>query len=164
MKMPIVNEQDEIIGIKDRGDLLDSDIYRVSALWITNSEGKILLAKRSLNKEKDPGLWGPAVAGTVEEYESYEANIIKEAEEEIGIGGYTFNLGPKMRVTSPHNHFTQWFTLVIDNPIEDFHIQKEEVDKIQWFDKDELLDEMQDNPDKFIDSLFRNMDMLFNLA
>jgi isopentenyl-diphosphate Delta-isomerase len=164
MKIQIVNDKDEIIGIKDRGNILDRDIYRVSALWITNSKGQILLAKRSLNKKNDPGLWGPAVAGTVEEYESYEANIIKEAREEIGVGSYTFNLGPKMRVTSPHNHFTQWFTLVIDKPLESFNIQKEEVDKIQWFDKDELLDEMQDNPDKFIKSLVRDREIFFNLS
>ena len=30
--------------------------------------------------DKLPGKWGPAVAGTVEEGESYEENIIKEAE------------------------------------------------------------------------------------
>ncbi len=85
MQIPIVNEQDEIIGYKDRKDRNLVDITRVSALWITNEDGEILLAQRGLNKTHSPGLWGPAVAGTVEEGETYESNIIKEAEEEIGL-------------------------------------------------------------------------------
>ncbi len=164
MKVPIVNEEDEIIEIKSRGDLLDNDIYRVSALWIVNSKGQILLAKRALSKRKDPGMWGPAVAGTVEENESYEVNIIKEAKEEIGIEGHDFKLGPKTRTINPHNHFTQWFTLVIDEPLDYFKIQKEEVDKIKWFTKEELNREMEENPDKFIKSLVRKKEMLLNLT
>lgn len=164
MKVPVVDDKDKIIGIKDRGDLLDSDIYRVSALWIINSKGQILLAKRALNKEKDPGLWGPAVAGTLEENETYESNIIKEAKEELGVEGYTFKLGPKLRVVFPHNHFTQWFTLVLDKPLDYFKIQEEEVDSIKWFDKDELLREMQDSPEKFIKAFVKDRDILLNLT
>ena len=38
MKIPIVNEQDEIIKIVDMNDRQKSDICRVSALWITNEK------------------------------------------------------------------------------------------------------------------------------
>ena len=51
-KIVIVNENDEIIGSKERGTLNQSDIYRVSALWIQNSKGEILLAQRSFNKKR----------------------------------------------------------------------------------------------------------------
>ena len=36
-----------------------------------------------------PEVWGPAVSGTNEEGETYDSNIIKEAQEEIGLTGYT---------------------------------------------------------------------------
>ena len=85
MKIPVVNQQDEIIGYKEKSLITTDDIYRVSALWITDTTGRILLAKRAFTKSRHPGLWGPAVAGTVEEGETYESNIIKEAEEEIGL-------------------------------------------------------------------------------
>lgn len=40
-KIIIVDENDEPIGAKERGTLDDyKDIYRVSALWITNEKGK----------------------------------------------------------------------------------------------------------------------------
>ena len=61
----IVDKEDNIIGYKDRYKLDPSDIYRVSALWLTNSKEDILLAQRSFDKKHYPGKWGPAVAGTV---------------------------------------------------------------------------------------------------
>ncbi len=53
----IVNEKDEQIALKERKDIKKEEIYRVSALWITNSKGEILLAQRGLNKKHDPGKW-----------------------------------------------------------------------------------------------------------
>jgi predicted kinase len=93
----IVNDQDQIIGHKEPGTLLKEDIYRVSSLWVTNSKGDILLAQRKFTQKLDPGKWGPAVAGTVDEGETYESNIIKEAEEEIGLKDMRPALGPKTK-------------------------------------------------------------------
>ena len=53
-KIIIVNGEDKIIGYKKRGTLDLSDIYRVSALWIQNSKGEILLAQRSFDKKTIP--------------------------------------------------------------------------------------------------------------
>ena len=104
-KTIIVNENDEIIGYKGKGTLEKSDIYRVSALWIQNSKGDILLAQRKLTKKHSPGKWGPAVAGTNDEGESYESNIIKETEEEIGLKGYGFKKRDKFRRSEKNNFF-----------------------------------------------------------
>jgi isopentenyldiphosphate isomerase len=127
----IVNDQDEIIGHKERGTLVQADIYRVSALWVTNSAGDILLAQRKFTKKHHPGMWGPAVAGTNDEGESYESNIIKEAEEEIGLKDIKPNIGPKIRVASEHNHFTQYYTLTIDQAADDFVIEEDEVEQVK---------------------------------
>lgn len=76
MKIQIVDDQDQFIGLKERNEVdYKSDIYRVSALWLTNSKGQTLLAKRAAVKDKDPGKWGPAVAGTIDEGETYDENI-----------------------------------------------------------------------------------------
>lgn len=140
MKIQIVDINDKIIGLKERGILnYEEDIYRVSALWITNSEGKILLARRSLSKKHDPGKWGPAVAGTIDEEETYESNIIKEAEEELGLK----NIKPKKSIKNfkkgKYKHFTQWFTLKIEKEIENIIYDKNEVAEIKWFTKEEIL-------------------------
>ena len=130
-KIIIVDEEDNIIGCKERETAVLEDIYRVSALWVTNSQGKILLAKRALTKSHSPGEWGPAVAGTVEKGEEYLGNIIKEAEEEIGLK----DIVPQ------------------DKTLDEFVIDESEVAEVRWFTKDELQKEIQADPTKFLKSM-----------
>ena len=162
MKPPIqiVDESDTIVAHKDRNDLdLDTDIYRVSALWVTNSRGEILLAQRSLKKNNAPGKWGPAVAGTVEEGETYESNIYKEAEEEIGLSGVDFKIEPKQRVSGERNYFVQWYSAVIDKPIGQFQIQEDEVEKVAWVEKSAFIQNVRENPDQYVTTMPRSIEM-----
>ncbi len=150
----IVDDQDNEIGAKPRNEI-DSqhEYYRVSGLWLTNSQGDVLIAQRVLSKDKDPGKWGPAVAGTIELGETYESNIYKEADEEIGLTGVTFTIGPKMKFESPRKNFTQWFTAVYDKPVEEFILQAAEVEQVVWIGKDALFEDVQANPDKYIPTM-----------
>jgi len=153
-KIIIVDKDDNVISYKERGTLIDSkDIYRVSSLWVTNSKGEILLAQRKFNKKNDPGKWGPAVSGTIEEGESCEDNIYKEAEEDLGIKGIKFEIGPKYstleRPGTKHFRFTQWFLAKIDKEANDFDIQKEEVEQVRWISKEEILKIYKEDPEFF---------------
>ncbi|OHA55601.1 MAG: hypothetical protein A2388_02075, partial [Candidatus Veblenbacteria bacterium RIFOXYB1_FULL_43_13] len=154
-KIPLVNENDEVIGYQDRNVRVGpNQIYRVAALWITNSNGDILLAQRALNKVHNPGKWGPAVAGTVEEGETYESNIIKEAQEELGLLNIKPTLGPKILTKGTEfTHFTQWLTFKIDMPINSLKVNKEEVEQVKWLSRDELKHELSKEPDKFLKSM-----------
>ena len=85
-RIVVVDEEDNVVGAELRSIVDEKGLrYRVSGLWLRNSRGEVLLARRALTKTHYPGRWGPAVAGTVEEGESYEQNIVKEAEEELGL-------------------------------------------------------------------------------
>lgn len=152
-KYIIVNENDEIIGYKNRDEITLNDLFRVSALWVENSSGDVLLAKRSMTKKNHPGKWDPAVAGTVEKGETYESNIIKEAKEEIGLYLGEFKKFKKFRHRGEYNYFIQWFLAVSDKTIDEFKIQKDEVDEIKWFSKQELLAELKNNPSMFLTSI-----------
>ena len=61
-----MDENDNIISYKDIDNLDKEDIYRVSALWITNSKREILLARRHHTKNHHPRKFGPAVSETDE--------------------------------------------------------------------------------------------------
>lgn len=152
-RIVIVNDQDEIIAHKERGTLTKNDIYRASALWVKNSKGDILLAQRKFTKSHDPGKWGPAVAGTVDEGETCEQNIIKEAEEEIGLRNIKPVPGPKVRMTGEYNYFDQWYTLTVEKPAEDFIIQEDEVEQVKWFTRAELESELWNHPKKYLKGL-----------
>ena len=150
----IVDKNDEVIGYKLRSYRQPEDIYRVSALWLTNSECQILLAQRAFNKETNPGKWGPAVAGTVAKGETYQDNIIKEAFEEIGLQNITFKEGPKLFNDNKNNrHFTQWYLVTIDKKIQDFIIEPKEVVKIRWFTKAEIAQKLAKEPEFFVPNM-----------
>ncbi len=153
MRIPIVNEQDEIIEYKERDLLAPGDIFRVAGLWIYDEEGNILLARRAEVKKKHPGLWAVSVAGTVEEGETYDSNILKEMEEELGITGYTpefatkdfkdSGIGDNLRRFSTHYKVT----MPHDYP---FFIKEDEVAEVRWFNPKELEDTIERTPEIFV--------------
>jgi 8-oxo-dGTP pyrophosphatase MutT (NUDIX family) len=95
------------------------------------------------------------VAGTVDEEEDYKTNILKEAEEEIGLKGIKPRIGPKERVSGEYNFFGQWYLLEINKPLSEFTIDQSEVEEIKWFSKKELLKEIRDNPAEFLETMKR---------
>jgi isopentenyl-diphosphate delta-isomerase len=159
MRIQIVDKNDTPIGTKGRDEIdYSSDIYRVSALWLTNSSGQSLIAKRALTKKNSPGKWGPAVAGTLEDTETYDENIYKETQEEIGLSEITLNPAVKVAITesgNPRRYFCQWYTASVDLPIEAFTRQVSEVDELVWVDTKQLKQEVQQTPEKYIPSMPR---------
>jgi len=150
----IVDAQDNPVGFKLRNDIDSTqDYFRVSALWLTNSIGQILIAQRVLTKDNDPGKWGPAAAGTVEKGETYAVNMYKEAEEEIGLQGITFSPGPKMRVETPRRYFVQWFFGKSDMDATDFKPQPSEVAQVKWIDRQILIRDLVETPEMYVPTM-----------
>lgn len=161
LRIIIVDKNDSAVGLKEWESLKNEDIYRVSALWVENNKGEILMARRALTKAHDPGKWGPAVAETLEEGETYDSNIRKEAEEEIGLKNIKFLKGPKTKIALAGRlqYFLQWYTVKIDKPLKEFKIQKSEVAEIRWFSKKEIKKKLQENPNEFIYSINQWIDL-----
>jgi isopentenyl-diphosphate Delta-isomerase len=162
MKVPIVSTSDEIIGYKEREELdLDKDIVRSASLWITNNKGQVLLAQRKFTKRTDPGKWAEAVGGTVDDEDSYEETVYREAEEELGIKGVEFTLGPKQFVQGPPNsYFVQWYYVTLDWPIEKFIPQESEVEQVTWWSLDDLRNDIKNHPEQYIAALPGMIDLL----
>lgn len=160
MLIPIVDENDMQIGMKERDALIPgTDICRVSALWLTNTKGEVLISRRALEKKFQPGLWSCAVAGTVEGDESYELNMIRETQEEIGLTltPEELTLGPKMRRP---NIFIQWYFATKDVSVEDLALQAEEVMEARWIKEDELRTWMRERPEDFVQSCAMLLDTI----
>ena len=117
--------------------------------------------KRSKNKKHHPNLWGHSVAGSVEEGETYEENIIKEAREEIGINLDKVILGPKKRVSSSHEYFCQYFFTKIQFGTV-FRLQESEVDEVEWISLQKLKNWCLKNPEEFVSSIVKNIDVIEN--
>jgi mRNA-degrading endonuclease RelE of RelBE toxin-antitoxin system/isopentenyldiphosphate isomerase len=153
-KIIIVNQLDEIIGSKDRYSIIKDDIYRVSVLIIKNAKNEILLAQRSKNKKNNPGMWGPSVAGTNALGEDYIDNILREAEEEVNliVADFELKLIEKLFVDEgKQKYFTSIFFVTIDDEdSKQLKIDKTEVEKIKWFSKSRLEQELKENKNKYL--------------
>lgn len=156
-KIQIVDENDQLIELRERDDRDVNSIYRVSSLWITDTDGRILLAQRAFNKSHDPGKWGPAAAGTIEEDETYEENIIKEAEEELGLKNIKPIQGQKKRRKAKWNYFVQEFLLTLPAGYNDFKIQQDEVAAVKWFTVEELRQDLKKHPENFLKGIHERM-------
>lgn len=156
----IVDENDQLIGHKWR-DEFDSehDIYRVSALWLTNSAGQILLAQRSPKKKNGGGLWEAAVAGTLEDDETYEQNIVKETEEEIGLTGLEITHSQKIFYDTPRKFFCMFFYAVVDQEQGDFKLE-DEVAAVQWVEPEWLKKDVVQNPQLYVPGLGKNLETI----
>jgi isopentenyldiphosphate isomerase len=150
----VTDDHDNITGYKDRHSFVPGEYMRISMVWIENSSGQVLLARRSPNKKAHPNVWGPAASGTVEKGETYESNMYKEADEEIGLTGVKFEEYRKLswlNVDGIGRH-AMVYTAVLDRPVESFKIQAEEVAEVAWRDKQELFADVKANPENYVGS------------
>ncbi len=151
-KAIIVDEDDNVIEFVPRSKVNGRRI-RMTAIWIEDSDGNVLIHKRSKQKSNWPGYWENAAAGGVAHDESYEENAYKELEEEIGVKGVELEFVAKTRFdTKNGERYCSWYKAVVNLPIEKFELQESEVEKVEWVKKQALLEDRDKNPDKYMPS------------
>lgn len=150
MKIPVVDENDNLIRFKEREDRNPDDIIRITSIWITDIDGNILLQQRKLTKKVNPGKWGPGASGTVEEGETYESNAYKELEEETGIKNVSLTQSKKFfGKTNTGQRFAQLFLCEISRN-QKLIPEETEVEELKWFSKEELLNFYKEKPENFV--------------
>jgi isopentenyldiphosphate isomerase len=77
----------------------------------------------------------------------------KKYQEELGVEDIELTTGPKKFVDGKHRFFDQIFFGVTDRSEDDFQIQKEEVEKVQWMPEENFLKEVKEKPEKYISSV-----------
>ena len=161
MKIQIVNEQDAVIGHKNREERSYNDISRITHVWIFNKNKDFLIAKRQSTKTASPNKWGPGVSGTLEEGETYESNAIKETEEEIGLKNVPLTPLKKIYYENENGkRFCYIFKTEVDIPESEFILQKEEVSEVRWINLDELSKWHKRSPEDFTPSMGNTINLV----
>jgi isopentenyldiphosphate isomerase len=82
-----VTDGDEVLGPVLRSLVHGNPalIHRSVHILVVSPEGRLLLQKRSLRKDTQPGKWDTSVGGHVGFGQSYEEAALREAEEELGL-------------------------------------------------------------------------------
>jgi len=139
--IPIVNEKDEVVGIKQISEAHKHGlIHREAYVYLINLESEVLLQKR-----KDNGLWDHSAAGHFSEHESYIEGAKREFEEELGVNIEMIDLKEigyerinTIKLNKKNFRFVKIYLVKKDISLENFEIDHIEVEGIKYFSKSEL--------------------------
>ncbi len=160
-RIPIVNEQDEFLYFKDFYEATRDEIRQITRLHVFNTAGEYLLARRQMAKILEPGVWGPTVAGTVDEGETYETNVVKETQEELGLTGLDIQFVKKYYQHGPNGkRYAAIFRATTDKGVHDLVLQQEEVADARFIALPELFAWFDRAPEEFTKSFGETIELL----
>src|SRR5215475_9926997 len=82
----VVNEKDEVIGKRPRSEVHRLGLmHRATHVLVFNKRGQVFLQKRSMKKDRQPGVWDSSASGHVDSGEDYDTCVVRELGEEIGL-------------------------------------------------------------------------------
>jgi isopentenyldiphosphate isomerase len=158
----IVDDNGKIIGKALRSECHGNSalIHRTVHAVIYHSDGRILLQKRSRNKDIQPDKWDTAVGGHLDSGEDYKTAIVREIKEEVGILvnfselEYITDAKIRNRIESEN---IKIFKLVSNGP---FKFQQEEISEIKFWKIDELCNAVKKTPDIFTPNLLTELKLI----
>lgn len=149
----VVNERDEVVGRQSRREVHRLGLmHRAVHVLVFNSRGQVFLQKRSLTKDRQPGLWDSSASGHVDSGENYDACAIRELREELGLNvretpSRLFKLAASLETDQEH----VWvYRCEADGP---FELHPEEIERGGWFTRDEVTRWMAERPQEFASAL-----------
>jgi len=85
--LDLIDEKDRVVGRAARSEVHGNPalLHRVVHVLVFDSEDRIFLQKRSIDKDVQPGKWDTSVGGHVDAGESREQAVRRELREELGI-------------------------------------------------------------------------------
>ena len=113
--------------------------HRASQVMVYHPDGRMLLQKRSMAKDIQPGKWDTAVGGHLDPGEDFETAARREMSEELGIAPqlplqYLFDAKIRNRIESEN---TRVFGVTFAGP---FDFPRDEIDEVRFFTPAELRD------------------------
>ncbi len=83
----VVDAEDHVVGQATRGEVHAQNLmHRAVHVLVFNKRRDCLLQKRSMWKDRHPGVWDSSAAGHLDAGETYEEAARRELAEELGIG------------------------------------------------------------------------------
>jgi len=137
----VVDEDDNVVGKATRKECHTNPrlIHRAVSILLFNSKGKLLLQQRTMTKDLYPGYWGNP-AGHVDSGETYDRAAVRELNEEMGIETELKFFAYAKKRTTTESENVKIFITYSDGP---FNIDKNEVERIKFFDINDVYRKMR---------------------
>jgi len=134
----VVNDRDEVIDRRPRSEVHRLGLlHRAVHVLVFNSRGQIFLQKRSMKKDRQPGLWDSSASGHLDSGEDYDACAVRELGEEIGL---KISRPPervlRLRASPETDQEFVWvYRCAAEGP---FALHPDEIETGGWFDAEDV--------------------------
>jgi len=145
----VVNERDEVIGQQTRSEVHRLGLqHRAIHVLVFNNRGQLFLQKRSMKKDRQPGLWDSSASGHLDRGEDYDACAIRETHEELGL---KLSIAPKRLFKLAAGPETDqehvWvYRAEAEGP---FNLHPDEIERGDWFNPQAVNRWISERPDEF---------------
>jgi isopentenyl-diphosphate delta-isomerase len=145
----VVNERDEVIDAKPRSVVhAQGLLHRAVHVFVFNSRGEIFLQKRSMLKDRQPGVWDSSCSGHVDSGETYDETAVRELQEEIGL---KINSPPQKlfkidACEETDAEFVWVYRCKNDGP---FQLHPDEIETGDWFAPEFVSKWISEKPEEF---------------
>ncbi len=156
-KITIVNKNDKVIGSEQRDIVYQKGLtHRLIRVILINNKDQVLLQWRSANEDTFPETWDQSAGGHVDEGEDYKTAAYRELKEELGIKNIELKLIDKFYTSSEIgkkkiSRFNAVFIAKYNG--DKITLQKEEVEKVKWFEINDLYNLIQNEHTQFTHGL-----------
>jgi isopentenyldiphosphate isomerase len=149
----VVNERDEVVGHMPRSEVHRLGLmHRAVHVLVFNRRGDVFLQKRSMSKDRQPGLWDSSASGHLDQGETYDSCALRELREEIGLvlDGAPLRLF-KLAASPETDQEHVWvYRCLAEGP---FSLHPEEIERGDWFSAKQVSDWMKKKPEDFASAL-----------
>jgi len=149
----LVDKNDNPIGREEKVKchLPNGKLHRAFTALIFDKEGRLLVTRRSLSKMLWPGDWDGTVASHPREKETYVSSAERRMPEEIGISCkfdylFKFEYHVPYKDVGSENEICATLLGIVEKSSK-FSLVKEEIAEIKWITADELIEDLQKNPE-----------------
>ncbi len=140
--LEIVNEDGEVLGSAPRSEIHGNNslLHKVVHVLISDKHERILLQKRSMNKDVAAGKWDTSVGGHVDFKESIEQAVLRETKEELGITmAYPRFAYKYIHSNNYESELVYTFTYFYEGDI--IH-NKDEIDEVRYWEINEIIEHL----------------------
>jgi isopentenyldiphosphate isomerase len=119
---------------------------------VFNSRGEVFLQKRSMKKDRQPGVWDSSASGHVDSGEDYDTCAVRELCEEIGLS-LAQPLERLFKINAceeTDGEFVWVYRCQHDGP---FELNPDEIDGGGWFAPEQVTRWMAERPQDFASAL-----------
>lgn len=161
----VVDKDDVPIGVATKEEAWKRGLaHRIVRIMLEDASGRLLLQKRSAQKDIYPGCWDHSAAGHVDAGEDYETAAYRELEEELGISNlFLEELGSYhsdyAQFGHRYDHFSRCYRSRYDGIVP--RLEAGKVEEVRWFTVEEVWRLLREHPDRVTEGLPQVMERYY---